>query len=524
MALNALAALLAAIGGRARDAETVLDGLAGFEGVRRRFELVGTAARRAGLRRLRPPSDRGARHADGAAGGGRAERARPVDRGVPAPLVFAHSRLSRASSARRSSVPTRCSCSTCTRRGNSRWQASAVRSVAEHVSVPVHYVPDFSAVADLVADAARPGDVVVDDGRRRRHDAGPGDPERCSAEPTARAATRSETGAHDERRTAARRRPNPTGRRRRGHRRPDEDAGRRRGGDRTRDRRRRLRGSAAAGPARTRGAPRGPGPRDARSSTPAARPSGGSQGTSAGRSRNPLARGGVRGLKVLMWSALVSVSSSGLGLLLYFTPIMSARNVVITGLGAVTQDEVDRRRGRPAGHAAAAGRHRRRRRTRRDDPPGGHARGCSASTRRRCGSPSSSGFRSWSRTIPTARTCSTATASISRPRRRRPACRIWTPTTPGPNDPPTKAALQVLTALRPEVAGQVGRIAAPSVASITLTLVDGRVVIWGTTDRTEEKALKLGGAADPARPHLRRVEPGSADGQVIRRRAVTRNS
>ena len=49
----------------------------------------------------------------------------------------------------------------------------------------------------------------------------------------------------------------------------------------------------------------------------------------------------------------------------------------------------------------------------------------------------------------------------------------------------------MLTALRPEVAGQVGRIAAPSVASITLTLGDGRVVIWGTTDRTEEKAEKL---------------------------------
>jgi cell division protein FtsQ len=62
---------------------------------------------------------------------------------------------------------------------------------------------------------------------------------------------------------------------------------------------------------------------------------------------------------------------------------------------------------------------------------------------------------------------------------------------PGPSDPPTKAALQVLTALRPEVVAQVGRIAAPSVASITLTLSDGRVVIWGTTDRTDEKAEKL---------------------------------
>jgi cell division protein FtsQ len=63
--------------------------------------------------------------------------------------------------------------------------------------------------------------------------------------------------------------------------------------------------------------------------------------------------------------------------------------------------------------------------------------------------------------------------------------------TPGPKDPATKAALQVLTSLPPEVAGQVSRIAAPSVAAITLTLIDGRTVVWGTNDRTEEKALKL---------------------------------
>ena len=34
-------------------------------------------------------------------------------------------------------------------------------SVAEYVTVPTRYVPDFSAVADLVAASARPGDVVV---------------------------------------------------------------------------------------------------------------------------------------------------------------------------------------------------------------------------------------------------------------------------------------------------------------------------------------------------------------------------
>ena len=77
---------------------------------------------------------------------------------------------------------------------------------------------------------------------------------------------------------------------------------------------------------------------------------------------------------------------------------------------------------------------------------------------------------------------------------------------------------EVMTALRPEVAGQVGRIAAPSVASITLTLTDGREVVWGTTDRTEEKALKLGALLTQPGPDLRRVQSGSADRQVDVRR------
>ena len=47
----------------ARTVESVLDGLAGFEGVRRRFELVGSRARGARLRRLRASPDGGARHA-----------------------------------------------------------------------------------------------------------------------------------------------------------------------------------------------------------------------------------------------------------------------------------------------------------------------------------------------------------------------------------------------------------------------------------------------------------------------------
>ena len=87
-----------------------------------------------------------------------------------------------------------------------------------------------------------------------------------------------------------------------------------------------------------------------------------------GSETKTLGRGTVRGLKVLMWSALISVIVVGLGLLLYFTPVMSARNIVVTGLGAVTQDEVVAVRRGEAGHSAVAGRHRRRRRADRGDP------------------------------------------------------------------------------------------------------------------------------------------------------------
>src|SRR5581483_5196962 len=85
---------------------------------------------------------------------------------------------------------------------------------------------------------------------------------------------------------------------------------------------------------------------------------------------------------------------------------------------------------------------------------------------------------------------------------------------PGPSDAPTKAALAVLTSLRPEIAAQVGRIAAPSVASITLTFTDGRVVIWGTSDRTDEKAETLAAlltqqwhTADVSSPDLPTTKP-----------------
>ncbi|MDT5246745.1 MAG: cell division protein FtsQ [Mycobacterium sp.] len=204
-----------------------------------------------------------------------------------------------------------------------------------------------------------------------------------------------------------------------------------------------------------------------------------------------LGRRTVRGLKVLMWSALVSVVVVGLGLLLYFTPIMSARNIVVVGVGAVSQDEVVAAAGLQPGMPllqvdtdAVAERVAAIRRV--------------ASARVQRQYPSTLRVTVIERVPVVVKDFpdgphlfdkdgvdfATAPPPAGVP--------YLEADNPGPSDAPTKAALQVMTALRPEVAGQVGRIAAPSVAAITLTLTDGRVVLWGTTDRTDEKALKLG--------------------------------
>ena len=204
-----------------------------------------------------------------------------------------------------------------------------------------------------------------------------------------------------------------------------------------------------------------------------------------------LGRRTVRGLKVLMWSALISVLVVGLGLLLYFTPMMSARNIVVVGLGAVTQDEVI------AAAAVSPGTP-----LLQVDTDAVAERVAAirwvASARVQRQYPSTLRVTVVERVPVVVKDypdgphlfdkdgVDFATAPP-------PAGVPYLDTDhPGPSDPPTKAALQVMTALRPEVAGLVGRIAAPSVASITLTLIDGRTVVWGTTDRTEEKAVKLG--------------------------------
>lgn len=62
---------------------------------------------------------------------------------------------------------------------------------------------------------------------------------------------------------------------------------------------------------------------------------------------------------------------------------------------------------------------------------------------------------------------------------------------PGPEDPPTMAALGALTALPPEVRVQVGGARATSAEDVTLTLTDGTVVRWGTAEETPEKAAAL---------------------------------
>ena len=159
MALNALGALLAAVNVGA-PVDSVLDGLAGFEGVRRRFDLVGTADGvrvfddyahhptevRATLSALRTVTEQ--------AGEGRSI------------VVFQPHLYSRTKAFARDF-------------GQALDGADEVfvldvyaareqpmagvsgASVAEHVSVPVTYLPDFSAVAGRVAEVARRGDVIV---------------------------------------------------------------------------------------------------------------------------------------------------------------------------------------------------------------------------------------------------------------------------------------------------------------------------------------------------------------------------
>jgi UDP-N-acetylmuramate--alanine ligase len=156
MALNALGALLAAVHIGA-PVDSVLDGVAGFEGVRRRLELVGTAN---GVRVF----DDYAHHPT------EVHANLSTLRTVAGPgrslVVFQPHLYSRTETFAREFAEALDGADEvfvldvyAAREQPIAGISGA--SVAEHVSVPVTYVPDFSAVADKVADALHPGDVVV---------------------------------------------------------------------------------------------------------------------------------------------------------------------------------------------------------------------------------------------------------------------------------------------------------------------------------------------------------------------------
>lgn len=198
----------------------------------------------------------------------------------------------------------------------------------------------------------------------------------------------------------------------------------------------------------------------------------------------------VRGLKLLTWLIVLTIVSVGLGLILYFTPVMSARSLVITGIGAVTREEVvdaaKVRLGTPLLQINT---------DQVADRVAGIRRVASARVQREY--PSTLRITIVERIPIVVKDYPDGPHLFDRdgvdfatappP----PGLPYIDVDHPGPSDPPTRAALEVMTALRPEVVAQVSRVAAPSVASVTLTLTDGRTVVWGTTDRTEEKAEKL---------------------------------
>ncbi|MCW2690257.1 MAG: UDP-N-acetylmuramate--alanine ligase [Mycobacterium sp.] len=179
MALNALGALLAAIEvGAPTDA--VLDGLATFEGVRRRFELVGTAntvrvfddyahhptevsAMLAAVRTLLEQS--GGLGAPPAGGGERSDRGINTEGGrslvVFQPHLYSRTEAFAAEFGRALDAADEVFVLDVYGAREQPMAGVSGATVAEHVSVPVHYIPDFSAVAERVADVAGPGDVIV---------------------------------------------------------------------------------------------------------------------------------------------------------------------------------------------------------------------------------------------------------------------------------------------------------------------------------------------------------------------------
>jgi cell division protein FtsQ len=204
----------------------------------------------------------------------------------------------------------------------------------------------------------------------------------------------------------------------------------------------------------------------------------------------PAVRGVVQGLKMVLAAVVLMVVGIGLGLILYFTPAMSARSIVVTGTGVVTREEVlDVAQVRPGTPLLQINTNQV------ADRVAAIRRVASARVQRQY--PSALRITIVERVAVVVKDFPDGPHLFDRDGvdfatdQPPPALPYLEVENPGPTDPATLAALKALTALRPEVASQVGRIAASSVSSITLTLSDGRVVIWGTTDRAEEKAEKL---------------------------------
>jgi len=59
---------------------------------------------------------------------------------------------------------------------------------------------------------------------------------------------------------------------------------------------------------------------------------------------------------------------------------------------------------------------------------------------------------------------------------------------PGPSDRATLAALRVVAALTPELRAVLAEVLAPAPTRISLTLVDGRTVVWGDAESSDQKA------------------------------------
>jgi UDP-N-acetylmuramate--alanine ligase len=166
MALNALGALLAAMQIGA-PADEVLDGLAGFEGVRRRFELVGASGVGTGSVRVfddyaHHPTEISATLAAVRAvleesGGGPNGRCLVVFQ----PHLYSRTKAFASEFGRALDAADQVFVLDVYGAREQPLAGVSGASVAEHVSVPVRYLPDFSSVAQEVAAAAGPGDVIV---------------------------------------------------------------------------------------------------------------------------------------------------------------------------------------------------------------------------------------------------------------------------------------------------------------------------------------------------------------------------